>query len=120
MASGLGYASLYFSDGTGWMLRNDDARLQIFPDGHIELGMDWPHRTITIDAEAIKLGNGSHPAAYGDEVADVLLKICGLLQNAAKAAASSPYTMQLAPFFNLSKTIQNDIPAIKSTHVKID
>lgn len=118
--SGIGYASLFFSDGTGWMLRNDDSRLQIFPDGHIELGMNWPHRTVTIDSEAIKLGDGAHPACYGDEVADILLKICGLLQNASLAAKTSPYTMALAPIFNVAKTIQEDIPGIKSPHVKID
>ena len=61
--SGLGYATLYFSDGSGWILRNDDSRLQIFPDGHIELGMNWPHRTIKIDSNAISLGDGEHPAA---------------------------------------------------------
>ena len=72
--SGVGYASLFFSDGTGWMLRNDDSRLQIFPDGHIELGMNWPHRTITIDAESIRLGDGTHPACFGDETASILLK----------------------------------------------
>lgn len=118
--SGIGYASLFFSDGTGWMLRNDDSRLQIFPDGHIELGMNWPHRTVTIDSEAIKLGDGTHPACYGDEVADILLKICGLLQNASLAAKTSPYTMALAPIFNVAKTIQEDIPGIKSPHIKID
>lgn len=118
--SGIGYASLFFSDGTGWMLRNDDSRLQIFPDGHIELGMNWPHRTITIDSDAIKLGDGAHQACYGDEVADILLRICGLLQNAAIAAGTSPFTMPLVPIFNLAKTIQEDIPGIKSPHVKID
>jgi hypothetical protein len=118
--SGVGYASLFFSDGTGWMLRNDDSRLQIFPDGHIELGMNWPHRTITIDPNSIRLGDGAHPAAYGDEVANILMKICGLLQNAAKAAKTTPYTMALAPIFDCAKTIQEDIPGVKSAHIQID
>ena len=118
--SGVGYASLFFSDGTGWMLRNDDSRLQIFPDGHIELGMNWPHRTITIDSESIRLGDGAHPACYGDETADILLKICGLLQMAAVAAKTTPYTMALAPIFDCAKNIQEDIPGIKSQHIKLD
>lgn len=120
MESGVGYATLYFSDGSGWMLRNDDSRLQIFPDGHIELGMNWPHRTVTIDTEAIKLGDGTHPACYGDETASILLKICGLLQALGKASQISPYTAALAPLFNQAKSIQEDIPGIKSLHVKID
>lgn len=118
--SGIGYATLYFSDGTGWVLRNDDSILQIFPDGHIELGMNWPHRKITIDAEGIKLGDGEHSACFGDETAKILLKLCGLLQALGKAANTSPYTMALAPLFNQAKSIQEDIPGIKSTHIKID
>jgi hypothetical protein len=118
--SGVGYATLYFSDGSGWMLRNDDSRLQIFPDGHIELGMNWPHRTIKIDSEAIFLGDGAHPACYGDETADILLEICGLLQALGKVAKTSPYTMALGPLFDKAKKIQENIPGIKSTHVKID
>lgn len=118
--SGIGYASLFFSDGTGWMLRNDESRLQIFPDGHIELGMNWPHRTIKIDSNAISLGDGKHPACFGDETANILLKICGLLQALGKASKTSPYTMALSPLFEQAKKIQEDIPGIKSTHVKID
>lgn len=118
--AGTGYASLFFADGTGWMLRNDDSRLQIFPDGHIELGMNYPHRTIKINSEAIMLGDGAHPACYGDEVAKILMKICGLLQLLGTAAGSTPYTMALKPIFELGAKIQEDIPGIKSTHVKID
>lgn len=118
--SGIGYASLFFSDGTGWMLRNDDSRLQIFPDGHIELGMNWPHRTITIEPSAIRLGDGAHPAAYGDEIADILMKICGLLENAALTASTTPFTAALTPVFNLAANIKNSIPGIQSSHVKID
>ncbi len=119
-ASGVGYASLFFADGTGWILRNDDSRLQIFPDGHIELGMATPHRTITIDQDAIKLGDGAHPACYGDATAKVLMKICSLFQVLSTAAGSNPYTMALAPVFKMGEQIQEDIPDIKSTHILID
>ena len=118
--AGLSYASLFFADGTGWVLRNDESRLQIFPDGHIELGMNYPHRTITIEPAAIRFGNGEHPACFGDTTADILLKICGLLQNAGKAARTTPHTMALAPIFDLAKVIQEDIPGIKSSHIKLD
>lgn len=118
--SGVGYASLYFSDGTGWVLKNDDSRLQIFPDGHIELGMNWPHRSITIDPKSIRLGDGAHPACYGDETADILMKICGLLQALGSIASTNPYTAMLGPILNKAASIQEDIPGIKSPHVKID
>lgn len=118
--SGLGYATLYFSDGSGWMLRNDDSKIQIHPDGHIELGMDWPHRSISIEPSAIKLGDGAHPACYGDETAKILLKICGLLRAMGKIAKASPYTAHLSLLGKLAENIQEDIPGIKSSHVKID
>lgn len=119
--SGLGYASIFFSDGTGWVLKNDDSRFQIFPDGHIEMGINWPHRKITIDTDSINIGgNGTHSACFGDETANILLKICGLLQALGQASMTNPYIMPLSPIFNMAASIQNDIPGIKSSHVKLD
>jgi hypothetical protein len=120
--SGMSWATLYFSDGSGWVLRNDDSKLQIYPDGHIELGMNWPNRTINIDSKAIHLGNSEkeHPACYGDETAEVLLKLCGVLEAVGMMAKVNPYTMHLSqPLSSVSK-IKNDISGIISSHVKID
>lgn len=118
--SGIGYASLFFSDGTGWVLRNDDSRLQIYPDGHIELGMDWPHRTIKIDSDSISLGNGEHPACLGDETAKILMELCSIINAAGEAAKTSPYTMMISPFLTKACDIQQQIPGIKSSHIKLD
>ena len=118
--SGIGYATLYFSDGSGWVLRNDDSKLQIYPDGHIELGMNWPHRNIKIDSNAIHLGDGAHPGCLGDETANLFMKICGLLEALGQAAQTTPYTMALAPILKLASNIKQDIPGIMSTHVKLD
>lgn len=127
--SGVGYAALYFSDGSGWVLRNDDSCLQIFPDGHIELGMSWPHRAIKIDSKAIHLGvkfgdedaQGTHPACFGDVTAEILMKICGALNAAGQAGMTSPYTMTMAQkLVNVTKEIQDMIPCVTSTHVKLD
>lgn len=118
--NGMAWATLYFSNGSGWVLRNDDSKLQIFPDGHIELGMDWPHRTIKIDPEAISLGDGNHRACYGDEVSTILLELCGVLEAAGKIAAMNPYTSTLSPVLNKATKIKEAIPGIISTHVKLD
>lgn len=118
--SGIAWATLYFSDGSGWVMRNDDSRLQIFPDGHIELGMNWPHRTIKIDSDAISLGDGEHRACYGDEVSSILIKLCGMLEALGKVAAMNPYTSTMAPLLNSASKIKEDIPGIISTHVKLD
>lgn len=120
--SGMSWATLYFSDGSGWVLRNDDSKLQIYPDGHIELGMNWPNRTINIDSKAIHLGNSEkeHPAAYGDEVADILIDLCGMMEMAGMLAKVNPYTTHLSAAFNKAKSIKDKIASIMSPHVKID
>lgn len=120
--TGMSWATLYFSDGSGWVLRNDDSKLQIFPDGHIELGMNWPNRTINIDSQAIHLGNSAeeHPAAYGDEIASILIKICGLLEAVGMLASINPYTSHLSNTLKGASNIKENIPGIMSSHVKLD
>lgn len=116
---GSGHAILYFSDGSGWILRRDNSRLQIFPDGHIELGMEDPKRVVTIDNEAIKLGGVDHPGCFADKTKERLDEICNLLLNAAKAAQSNPYTMSLTPVFNKAQQILDKTQEIVSDHVKL-
>jgi hypothetical protein len=120
--AGMGYATIYFSDGSGWVIKNDESRLQIFPDGHITLGMNWPHRTITIDPEAIHIGSGEgHPACYADKTSEILVKLVGMLKAVASAAKTNPYTIQIGNIMSPQLgTIEGMIPDIVSTHVKID
>jgi hypothetical protein len=121
--SGLGYATIYFSDGSGWVIRNDESKLQIYPDGHIEMGMNWPHRTIKIDPDAIHVGSGEkeHPACFGDITSDIFTELYGMLTTAAEAAKTTPYTMAIGSIFETTaEKIKSMIPEIISTHVKID
>lgn len=126
--SGVGYATLYFSDGSGWILRNDESCLQIFPDGHIELGMSWPHRAIKIDSKAVHLGvkfgdenaQGTHPACFGDLTADILNDLCSMIHAAGQTAKMSPYTAAIGNILVKAKDIQQQIPGISSTHIKLD
>lgn len=119
--AGLGYATIYFSDGSGWVIRNDESRLQIFPDGHIELGMKAPHRTIRIDNDAICLGDGEYSAVYGEELVDILSKFCGMLQAVASAAKTNPYTISMGNIMTPQlKELEGMIPGILSTHIKLD
>lgn len=116
---GSSHAILYFSDGSGWILRKDASRLQIFPDGHIELGMEDPKRVVTIDGEAIKLGGADHPGCFADKTKERLDEICNLLLNAAKAAQSNPHTMALVPVFNKAQQIMDKTQEIVSDHIKL-
>lgn len=114
------YATLYFSNGLGWILRNDKSMLQISPDGSIQLGMGIAHRNIEIKKDIINIGDGEHPACLGDKVEEILSNICVLLQSLSDVASKSPYTASLSPVLNQAKQINNQISSIKSTHVKLD
>ena len=61
-----------------------------------------------------------HSACYGDETQNILMEICGLLQALGQVAKMNPYTSTLAPLFDRAKSIQDNIPGISSSHVKID
>jgi hypothetical protein len=72
-SSNIGLATLYFSDGSGWILRRDqsflqlspdnsillktnDSELHIYDDGHIELGMMDDDSKLVIKDSSIELG----------------------------------------------------------------
>lgn len=122
--AGMGWAQIYFSDGTGWIIRNEESTIQIKQDGSVLLQMDWPHRTIDINANNISLGSegeSAHPAAFGDKVQDSLTAICGLLNLVAKTAQSNPYTALIGlTIDSVLPNVQNTIGPITSNHVTLD
>lgn len=76
--NGADWASLYFSDGTGWIMSGSGGTVQIKTDGSICLKTPNLYRTIDINAESISLGSegkSSHPAVHGDILLDILYKI---------------------------------------------
>ena len=94
-----GWATIYFSDGSGWIIRNADSYIQIRQDGSIKLDANMPNRIIDINSDSISLGSegsSEHPAAYGDVVADALTKIKLALKLIKQAANSSPYTKPIS------------------------
>lgn len=122
--AGLGWAQIYFSDGTGWIIRNDESLIQIRKDGSILLQMDWPHRTIDINSGNISLGSegeSAHPAALGDKTQDSITAICGLFNVIATVAKSNPYTMMIGTTIDsLLPDVQKTIGPIASNHVTLD
>lgn len=118
--SGLGWATLCFSDGTGWLLKNDDSKLQIYKDGSIDLGMNVKNRNIHIDTNGINIGSDAHPAVYGDELESFLLELCNLLQSIQFSAIANPYTSSIgSTILSSLPNLRGKIPNIKSTHVKL-
>lgn len=122
--SGMGWAQIYFSDGTGWIIRNDESTIQIKKDGSIMIQMDWPHRTIDINDKNISLGTegiSAHPAALGDKTQDAITAICGLLNVIATVSKTNPYTAMIGTTIDaLLPNVQKTIGAITSNHVTLD
>lgn len=122
--AGCSWASLYFTDGTGWTISYNDGRLWIDKDGHIELGMvGTPHRTITIQQDGIHLGDAggaAHPVAYGDTTAELFRNVFGIFMKAMQAAMGNPYTASLAPAFGAAAQYIPNTSDMISPHVKID
>lgn len=118
------WATIYFSDGSGWVIGNGDSVIQIRPNGSILLTNDMPNRCIDINVNNISIGSegeSSHAAAYGDEVENVLNSICALLNSIAMKAIANPYTAAIGTELCAKLPgIINKIPNISSQHVTID
>lgn len=121
--TGLGWATIYFSDGSGWIIRKDGSQIQIRENGSILLKTDTPHRIIDINPSGISLGDeGSspHPAAYGDKTQEALEEILGLFQALSIKAMVSPYTVALGTAITAKlPKLQTAVSNITSPHVTL-
>lgn len=121
--SGASWATIYFSDGSGWIIKKDDSKFQIRPDGSLVLQMNWPNRTIDINSENISLGaegKSEHPAVYGDQLVSFCTELVCLLKKLALTASINPYTAQLSVDLNNgSNKLTNMINKLTSPHVTL-
>ena len=111
--SGLGWATIYFSDNSGWIIKNDDSKIQINADGEICLSMNDAHRTIDINSNGISIGSkgsSAHPATYADKLEDILSTINQHLALIKPAANTNPYTTSIVSVIDTSWS--NKIPDI--------
>lgn len=120
--SGIGWATIYFSDGTGWIVQNQDAIIEIKTDS-ISLSTGMPHETISI-GDGISLGtkNGSaHPVAHGDKLENLFNNIIDTFEAIAVAAQENPYTIPIATIIDEQLAKYKDDPNfICSEHVTVD
>ena len=120
-----GYVSLYYTDGTGWILRKEDSVIQIDKTGRIILDYNGDkHRQISIDDNSISLGTvggSAEPAVLGDKLTDTLQKLYLTLKSIEEASKINPYTIAigLAMKSSLSQ-YKNSIDKITSQHVTLD
>lgn len=122
--TGTGWATIYFSDGTGWIIKNVDSIIQLHPDGHITIDTGIPNRAIDINSNGISLGSigsSAHPAAYGDVLTDIITDIQVALNLIKQAANMSPYTKPISTALgNLPSNIEKNISKINSPNVTLD
>ena len=118
------WCSIYFSDGSGWVISKGESIVKIRPDGSILLSADMPNRCIDINGENISIGSegtSAHPAAYGDKTEDVLMDLCILLNGIGIKAMANPHTMAIGvDLMSKLPGITKKISDIASEHVTID
>ena len=119
------WATIYFSDGSGWVISKGSSIITITSDGNIVLDTGLNKRAISISPESIALGTASgkasHPAAYGDEIADTLALIVSMLKQIQLVAIPNPYTMAIGTVLaGMIPLIEAKIPNITSTNVSLE
>jgi hypothetical protein len=118
------WCTIYFSDGSGWIIGKGESIIKIRPDGTILLDTGIDNRCIDINGKNISIGSedkSAHPAAYGDITINVLNDICNLLSQTASAALSSPFSSAIgSTIMSTLPTIISKIPDIQSDNVTID
>lgn len=117
----MSWATIYFSDGSGWIIRNDESVMQIDKDGNINISRPEPHRTISITEDVVSIGGTDHPAVYGDVLQDILQKIQMTLELVQKVSASNAITAPIGTAIGSTPTqLATLIPQMISPHVKLD
>ena len=122
--SGDGWASMYFDDGSGWVVKNQESIIQLDQDGNITITNGDPHRVIEINENGISIGSkgeSAHPVPHGDKVQDLLEKIIDTFQAIADVAKTSPYTIAVATTIEATiEEYKNDPNYINSENVTVD
>ena len=121
---GAGWATIYFSDGSGWVISEGDSKIQIRPNGSIILDSGFPKGVIDINSSGISLGApglSRHPAAYGDVITSLFRSISATLMAIQDAASknyiTSPISIAVSAHIN---DINSLIPEINSPNVTLE
>ena len=118
--SGMSEAQLSYTEESGFLIKNDSAKLEIDADKNITLAKDEDNRSIMIDGEAVHLGAGSgeQPAILGNNLENLFSTLITNLNNLKTAANANPYTFSLvAPLEKTIADLRKDIKNIKSENV---
>lgn len=120
--AGTGYATIYFSDGTGWMFRNGESFINIEANGNIELNSNG--MVLHVTSSGISLGSknsSAHPGCYGDKTQEALQTISSCLTAIASAAGSNAYTMPIkAAIGSTPIKLNNQAAQVTSDKITLD
>lgn len=118
------WCTIYFSDGSGWVISKGESIINIKSDGSIMLSNGMPNRCIDINGKNISIGSeqqSAHPAAYGDNVENVIRSLCILLNSIGLKALANPHTAAIGTELMAKlPNIISKITDISSQHVTID
>lgn len=119
-----GLVQLYFTDGTGWVLRNGTSAIMLKPDGSVLIDGGMANRKIELNQRNISIGSegrSAHPVAYGDKTEEALNAVVRVLKACAEAGKSNPYTIVIAQAIeSVLPALENAIPEVSSLDVTVD
>lgn len=121
--AGTGYATIYFSDGTGWMFRNGDSLMNIRADGTIILNTNG-NTVLHVTDSGISLGTenkSAHPGCFGDETQKALQMISSCLKAIRQAAQPNAQTAAIsAAIGSAPENLDSQADAIVSNKITLD
>lgn len=117
------WGTLYFSDGSGWVMSRDKSKININADGDIIIQHPNPNRTIAINSDNISLGNAdgksSHTGTFADELIPILNSITQQFKLLKTALKTSPYTIPASECINVAMW-EDKISKIESKNVTLE
>ncbi len=118
--SGKGWGTMYFSDGSGWVISRDKSKINIKANGDIEISHPNTKRTIYIDGRGIHLGkkDATHTATFADQLIPILYDIANQMFRIKLGMSLNPYTAPVANLFD--PKWENKINSIESKNVKLE
>lgn len=118
------WATIYFADGSGWVIQNQDIIIQLDQDGKMIMTNGEPHCTLEINDDGISLGSSgksAHPACHGDKVVQLFDNIIDTLSAISTTAKANPYTAAIGTVIDQQLLkFKNDSQYIVSDYVTLD
>lgn len=118
------WCTIYFSDGSGWVIGKGDSVINITANGEIVLTNGLPYRCIEINSENISIGSkgkSSHPVAFGDKTENALMEIINLFSKIQFTSMLNPHTAPIGTIIATSiEPLAAAVSQISSDNVTVE